>query len=252
MGNTRQGWEATSALHSALDMETEHIQACLDTQHRMCPQYRTAFLNELVYRKDTNLSPKEPVTEATTVADDVIERLRNAASETECPNMSLEAVASDLIEQQQKRIERLELERNNAIDTNSSRENEIIALEQRIGELENLKTGWEFIAAANEELRGQLAAAQAENVKLREVLKSYDGSHRLDQWDENIMPSREWAAKRKEVLAFPTDTSALRERLKQERERCAKVCEEIDVAAFGGDRPAPNDCADSIRAMEDK
>ena len=33
-----------------------------------------------------------------------------------------------------------------------------------------------------------------------------------------------------------------------EREACAKVCEEIDVAAFGSNRPAPNDCAAAIRA----
>ena len=34
----------------------------------------------------------------------------------------------------------------------------------------------------------------------------------------------------------------------KEREACAKVCELIDVAAFGGERPAPNDCAAAIRA----
>ena len=33
-----------------------------------------------------------------------------------------------------------------------------------------------------------------------------------------------------------------------EREACAKVCEEIDVAAFGSNRPAPNDCAAAIRS----
>lgn len=36
------------------DMDTEHIQACLDTQ-RLYPQYRTAFENELEYRNDTEL-----------------------------------------------------------------------------------------------------------------------------------------------------------------------------------------------------
>ena len=34
----------------------------------------------------------------------------------------------------------------------------------------------------------------------------------------------------------------------KERETCAKVCEQIDIAAFGGERPAPNDCAAAIRA----
>ena len=33
-----------------------------------------------------------------------------------------------------------------------------------------------------------------------------------------------------------------------EREACAKVCEQIDTAAFGSERPAPNDCAAAIRA----
>ena len=37
-----------------------------------------------------------------------------------------------------------------------------------------------------------------------------------------------------------------------EREACAKVCEEIDVAAFGSNRPAPNDCAAAIRARCEK
>lgn len=36
--------------------------------------------------------------------------------------------------------------------------------------------------------------------------------------------------------------------IKLEREACAKVCEQIDTAAFGGERPAPNDCAAAIRA----
>ena len=34
----------------------------------------------------------------------------------------------------------------------------------------------------------------------------------------------------------------------KEREACAKVCEQIDTAAFGGKRPAPNDCAAAIKA----
>jgi hypothetical protein len=34
----------------------------------------------------------------------------------------------------------------------------------------------------------------------------------------------------------------------KEREACAKVCEQIDTAAFGGERPALNDCAAAIRA----
>ena len=37
-----------------------------------------------------------------------------------------------------------------------------------------------------------------------------------------------------------------------EREACAKVCEQIDTAAFGSERPAPNDCAAAIRARGEK
>ena len=36
-----------------------------------------------------------------------------------------------------------------------------------------------------------------------------------------------------------------------EREACAKVCEQIDTAAFGSNRPAPNDCAAAIRNRSD-
>lgn len=34
----------------------------------------------------------------------------------------------------------------------------------------------------------------------------------------------------------------------KERDACAKVCEQIDTAAFGSERLAPNDCAAAIRA----
>ena len=48
------------------------------------------------------------------------------------------------------------------------------------------------------------------------------------------------------ILAFAKFVGEI-ERFK-EREACAKVCEQIDTAAFGGERPAPNDCAAAIRA----
>ena len=34
------------------DMDTDHIQACLDTQFQMRPAYRTAMENELEYREN--------------------------------------------------------------------------------------------------------------------------------------------------------------------------------------------------------
>ena len=40
--------------------------------------------------------------------------------------------------------------------------------------------------------------------------------------------------------------------IRAEREACAKVCEQVDTAAFGSDRPEPNDCAAAIRARGEK
>ena len=50
----------------------------------------------------------------------------------------------------------------------------------------------------------------------------------------------------KHLVAFANLVAAKAEA--KEREACAKVCEQIDTAAFGGERPAPNDCAAAIRA----
>lgn len=128
--------------------------------------------------------------------------------------------AADLIEQQQKRINELEA------DTQEVNAARIYLREQ-------------------ERLLRQLAAAQAQLVKLREALEEIPLGYALDKDFECVKKARA-------LLNQTDDTTALREMLKAERERCAKRCEEIDVAAFGSDRPAPNDCAAAIRAMEDK
>ena len=47
---------------------------------------------------------------------------------------------------------------------------------------------------------------------------------------------------------YEKGVAAFTEAVGLEREACAKVCEQIDTAAFGGKRPAPNDCAAAIRA----
>jgi hypothetical protein len=49
-------------------------------------------------------------------------------------------------------------------------------------------------------------------------------------------------------VGFGELSDLLNEGITKEREACAKVCEQIDTAAFGGERPAPNDCAAAIRA----
>jgi hypothetical protein len=50
------------------------------------------------------------------------------------------------------------------------------------------------------------------------------------------------------LLVLVSLVICLMRQLAKEREACAKVCEQIDTAAFGGERPAPNDCAAAIRA----
>jgi hypothetical protein len=47
---------------------------------------------------------------------------------------------------------------------------------------------------------------------------------------------------------YEKGVAAFNEAVLEEREACAKLCEQIDTAAFGGERPAPNDCAAAIRA----
>ena len=49
-------------------------------------------------------------------------------------------------------------------------------------------------------------------------------------------------------VGFGELSDLLNEAFTKEREACAKLCEQIDTAAFGGERPAPNDCAAAIRA----
>ena len=49
-------------------------------------------------------------------------------------------------------------------------------------------------------------------------------------------------------VGFGELSDLLNEAIIKEREACAKLCEQIDTAAFGRERPAPNDCAAAIRA----
>ena len=93
------------------------------------------------------------------------------------------------------------------------------------------------------ELEVELGAAQAQIAELKDFAIWMTGcSYDFTQHSYFI-------EQRDKLLKTQSDDSALREMLAKERERCAKRCEEIDVAAFGSDRPAPNDCADAIRAM---
>ena len=78
-------------------------------------------------------------------------------------------------------------------------------------------------------LREQLIATQAREAKLREALGKYRGQ--VDRFGEHTSV---------EALAIPTDDSALMERLREERERVIKVCEQWDVNQH---------CIDEIRSL---
>lgn len=46
-----------------------------------------------------------------------------------------------------------------------------------------------------ENMRRQYRKCQAELKETKKILREYDGSHAIDQWDEDIMPSKKWVAK---------------------------------------------------------
>lgn len=59
-----------------------------------------------------------------------------------------------------------------------------------------------MITEANqiEQMKKQIHKLKDELKQATTVLKAYDGSHALDQWDENLMPSRLWVKSRNEFL----------------------------------------------------
>ncbi len=102
------------------------------------------------------------------------------------------------------------------------------AWKARDGEIEALRQELAAIAKENERLQGvchdyrttqetmvgKLVASQAREAKLREALEHIhpDNIHDMER--------------RRKALAISADDSALQERLKQERERCATIAEE--------------------------
>ena len=79
----------------------------------------------------------------------------------------------------------------------------------------------------------KLETAQARIKVLREALEGFLG------------PSQVWDRIKLEQLLQPDDTTTLDELLKAERERCAKVCEEMKK-----DIVCPDECAAAIREMK--
>lgn len=51
-----------------------------------------------------------------------------------------------------------------------------------------------------ENLRKQYRKCKAELKEAKKLLKEYDGSHAIDIWDENVMPSTGWVNRIKEFL----------------------------------------------------
>ena len=77
-----------------------------------------------------------------------------------------------------------------------------------------------------------LAESQAREAKLRDFIFDY----------VDVEPNNERMLARYDTCVKPTDDTALREALKAEREKCAKVCDQHTWAA---------DAGNAIRAMED-
>ena len=125
--------------------------------------------------------------------------------------------AADLIEAQQKRIDDLESE----IDRKMSAASYVIE---------------------------QLAASQAQIKVLREALED------LKIYAQDTGQPLYIYRRITDALSTPHDDSALREMLKAERERCAKVIERL-ISGDGicaDDGVWIHDCAEAIRAMEDQ
>ena len=145
-------------------------------------------------------------------AADLIESLEQNARDADRMYKELEGELAE----QQKRIEELEA------DTKEVNAARIYLREQ-------------------ERLLRQLAAAGADNKRLRDALEAMVMYAKAEGKGLRIAD---------EALAQPTDDSALRELLKAERERCAKVADEWQTAIH--DPRYQCDCAKAILAMEDQ
>ena len=77
----------------------------------------------------------------------------------------------------------------------------------------------------------EMAALRA---KVEELTKERDDASRTSEYWKSL------------ALAIPNDSSALEARLAQERERCAKVCEEVEPTISSS---ATLECASAIRSM---
>lgn len=79
------------------------------------------------------------------------------------------------------------------------------------------------------------------------VLKAYDGSHSIDQWDENLMPSRAWDKARVKALALQPCPEVLN---KVRADAVREACKQLDPAGTWGIRRNFADYADRIEQGE--
>lgn len=132
------------------------------------------------------------------------------------------------------------------------------------------------LAVELDETKKQLEAAQARKAQLREAMAEVETRYRAlltekdaeaekyktegDMYGWNFhMGAHSGAVNTHlfltqliKLLALPHDASALKERLKAERERCAKVCEEIEQLLRGNALPTGVEFASAIRSLGDE
>ena len=100
-----------------------------------------------------------------------------------------------------------------------------------------------------EQLERELAEAQAEIVRLKGEAESWEKV--FDRTCEHLADAKE-QLRLCNVDQFTT-AAELAEAVTKERERCAKVCDEMEKGADGTDCckwPTPSDCAYTIRKGE--
>ena len=156
--------------------------------------------------------------------------------------------ANLVAEKQQSWIDSLEQHAKDADRMYKELETELAEQQMRIAELE---AEIERKISAGNYVIEQLTTTQAQIKVLRDALENcrlFAARRRAEEWATHILRLCESGGS----VANPLrqDDSALHERLKAERERCAKVADEWQTAIH--DPRYQCDCATAIRAMEDQ
>ena len=116
------------------------------------------------------------------------------------------------------------------MSTNEIKQDEIIRMAREAGLIQYVQVEKTCVSNALERFADLVVAHEAkEHLKMLENLREETKAHCLQGMAEAYEMGKQ-----------------------DEREACAKVCEQIDTAAFGSERPAPNDCAAAIRSRGEK